>query len=164
VAAYRLGRELVVWRDRVLPHCARAQGQKLAVLLVERSLLSRTMIPRAMRVPDVADSLYPEKARITGRKLSADLVCPDIILHLSAPKSTLLSRLDLNDAKYEFRRRLIEETHTWFEDAVDYLPPHLRARIVQIDASRDRDAVFAEILPHLLNGLRHASYAPPPSW
>src|SRR5512136_3014603 len=44
LAAYRLARELVVWRDRVLPRLVKAQGQHMGVLLVDRSLLSRTMI------------------------------------------------------------------------------------------------------------------------
>jgi thymidylate kinase len=146
LASYRLARELIVWRERVLPRCAGACGQKLGVLLIDRSLLSRTMIPRAARVQVVSHHLYPLRPGRRGKKVSPDLVCPDLILNLTAPKHVLLSRLDINDPKYEFRKRLIVETCAWFEDAMDYIPSYLKTGVVKVDAARDREVVFAQIL------------------
>jgi hypothetical protein len=145
-AAYRLARELVVWRDRVLPRLVRAQGRRLGVLLVDRSLLSRTMILRAMGATDVAGALYAERYRTKGRRISPDLVCPDLIVNLTAPRWVLASRLDPGDPKVEFRRRLIEETCEWFGDAVAYIPRHLRSRVVEVNASGEADRVFRRVV------------------
>ena len=146
LAAYRLARELVVWRDRVLPRLVRAQGQRLGVLLVDRSLLSRTMILRAMGATDVAGGLYAERYRTKGRRISPELVCPDLIVNLTAPRRVLVSRLDPGDPKFEFRKRLIEETCDWFGDAVAYIPRHLRSRVVKVDASEETERVFRRIV------------------
>jgi len=145
-AAYRLARELVVWRDRVLPSLVRAQGRPLGVLLVDRSLLSRTMILRAMGATDVAGALYAERYRTKGRRIPPDLVCPDLIVNLTAPRRVLVSRLDPGDPKFEFRKRLIEETCDWFGDAVAYIPRHLRSRVVKVDASEETERVFRRIV------------------
>jgi thymidylate kinase len=145
-AAYRLARELVVWRDRVLPGLVRAQGQRLGVLLVDRSLLSRTMIPRAMGAADVTGALYAERYRTKGRRVSPELVCPDLIVNLTAPRRALVSRLDPGDPKFEFRKRLIEETCDWFGDAVTYIPRHLRSRVVKVDASEEAERVFRRVV------------------
>jgi thymidylate kinase len=40
----RLARELIVFRDRILPNIAQLNNKPLAVLLVDRTLLSRTMV------------------------------------------------------------------------------------------------------------------------
>jgi hypothetical protein len=145
-AAYRLARELVVWRDRVLPGLVRAQGRRLGVLLVDRSLLSRTMIPRAMGATDVTGALYAERYTTKGRRISPELVCPDLIVNLTAPRRVLVSRLDPGDPKFEFRKRLIEGTCDWFGDAVAYIPRHLRSRVVKVDASEEADRVFRRVL------------------
>jgi len=146
LAAYRLARELVVWRDRVLPRLARTQGRRLGVLLVDRSLLSRTMILRAMGAPDVAGNLYAERYRAKGRRISPGLVCPDLILNLIAPRRVLASRLDPGDPKVEFRKRLIDDTCDWFGDAVAYIPRQLRSRVVEVDASEEVEGVFRHIV------------------
>ncbi len=145
-AAYRLARELVVWRDRVLPRLVERQGQRLGVLLVDRSLLSRTMIPRAMGATDVAGALYAERYRTKGRRISPDLVCPDLIVNLTAPRRVLAARLDPGDPKFEFRKRLIEETCDWFGDAVAYIPRRLRPRVVKVDASEETERVFRRVV------------------
>ena len=163
LAAYRLARELVVWRDRVLPRLARAQRQCLGVLLVDRSLLSRTMIPRAMGAPDVAGALYAERYRTKGRRISPDLVCPDLIVNLTAPRWVLASRLDPGDPKVEFRKRLIDDTCDWFGDAVAYIPRHLRSRVVEVDASEEAEWVFSRIVSLLqarFKSLRRLDTAP----
>lgn len=146
ITSYRLARELIVWRDRVLPCVIKTRGQTWGVLLVDRTLLSRTMIPRARQYPDVANYLYPEHARLRGRRITPALICPDLIFNLIAPPEVLMARLGLHDPKYNFRRRLIHETSHWFRDAVRYLPEPLQSRVVEIDASREAEVVFESVL------------------
>lgn len=146
ITSYRLARELVVWRERTLPKLLKSRGQELGVLLIDRTLLSRTMILRARQIPDIAHNLYPEKARVRGKRISAELVCPELILNLIAPAQVLIARLDPHDPKYEFRKRLINETSHWFKDAVDFMPEPLRSRVVEIDASREMAAIFADVV------------------
>ncbi len=154
----RLARELIVWRDRILPYCAKKSGCRLVVLIIDRSLLSRTMTLRARHEPNITNNLYPEDA-FEGRKaISAECVCPNILFNLIAPKNELLARLTPNDPKYEFRRELIENTADWFADAAQLLPAHIRARIVTIDASKPADQVSKRILSELrdcFHPLRH---------
>jgi thymidylate kinase len=150
MTAYRLARELLVWRDRVLPNWVKSAGQEFGVLIVDRSLLSRTMIPRAMGLADIAHNLYPEQARLKGRRIWPELVCPDLIFNLTAPWWILNARLDSSDPKYEFRKKVIAETYHWFKDAVTYLSKPLQARVVEIDSSRDIEVVFSDVLAILL--------------
>lgn len=157
LTSYRLARELIVWRERVLPRWVETAGKNLGVLLVDRSLLSRTMIPRAAQVQDVGRNLYPVRAGQHGRIISPGRVCPDLIFNLTVSRDVLLARLDANDPKYEFRKRLISETYTWFDEAIDYIPAELRARVVQVDAAGDKERVFGRILAILqarFEGLR----------
>jgi thymidylate kinase len=150
MTAYKLARELLVWRDRVLPNWVKSSGQEFGVLIVDRSLLSRIMIPRAMGLADIAHNLYPEQARLKGRRISPELVCPDLIFNLTAPWWILNARLDSSDPKYEFRKKVIAETYHWFKDAVTYLSKPLQARVVEIDSSRDIEVVFSDVLAILL--------------
>jgi len=149
-AAYRLGRELIVWRDRVLPCMVRREGGFLGVLLVDRTLLSRTMVLRDQRHPDIAGHLYAHRPGDKGRRITAADVCPDIIFNLHVPRDELLKRLNPNIPKYAFRRRMIERASTWYVDAVDYLPQPLQQRVVPIDASRHPRTVFNTIMGHLI--------------
>lgn len=146
LAAHRIGRELLVWRDRVLPGMVRAQGKNFGVLLVDRSLLSRTMTLRARKQDDIANHLYINRPEYKGRNLSANAVCPDLILNFGAPTEVLLKRLAPDDPKYTFRRRLIEECSEWYVDAVSFLPVELQSRVVNIDANRSPDIVFSEVM------------------
>ncbi len=148
LTSYRLARELLVWRDRTLPRQVRAWGQSWGVLLIDRSLLSRTMVLRAMQLPNVAENLYPEAARPKGkgRRLTPSQVCPDVLFNLTAPREILLTRLTPNDPKYAFRKGLIEQTAPWFTDAIEFIPPPLRPRVVNLNAARPVEIIFADIL------------------
>jgi hypothetical protein len=98
-----------------------------------------------------------------GRRISPDLVCPDLILNLTAPRWVLASRLDPGDAKVEFRKRLIDETRDWFGDAVAYIPRHLRSRVVEVDASEEMERVFRRVVSILqarFESLRRLDEAP----
>ncbi len=152
VAAVRLARELLVWRDRVLPRCVAAQGAPFGVLLVDRSLLSRAMLLRAMQPGDPSPDLYPEEAQSRGRWITPEAVCPDLIFALNAPREVLLSRLSPLDPKYAFRRRLIEETSEGFRDVVRFLPEGLQDRVVDVDAAQPIEEIAKTIQEILTQG------------
>jgi hypothetical protein len=152
VAAVRLARELLVWRDCVLPRCVAAQGAPFGVLLVDRSLLSRAMLVRAMRPGDPSPPLYPEEAQTRGQRITPEAVCPDLIFTLIAPREVLLSRLSPLDPKVGFRRKLIEETSGRFQDVVQYLPEELQDRVVEVDAARPIEEVAEAIREGLTQG------------
>jgi thymidylate kinase len=128
----RLARELIVFRDRVLPNIAKQNNKPVAVLLVDRTLLSRTMVPRSQEKKNISDNLYSQDSGIDTSK-----ICPDLIFNIVVDKETLLSRLDEKDPKYEFRKKLILEKYNWYLDAHKYIPEGLQDRIIQIDGSSD---------------------------
>lgn len=155
-SSYRIARELLVWRDRVLPNFVRELDSQAGVLLIDRSLLARTLVPREMGTPE---RLYDEDMRpenpVTGdkkgRSITAEDVAPDVIVQFIAPKDTLLSRLgDGQDEKSQLRRRLLEERYDWYLDAQNYLPEGLTDRIVRIDATGDPEEVFDIVLKTLV--------------
>ena len=57
VTSARLARELIVWRDRMLPKCARKNEKQTAVLLIDRTLLSRTITLRLRNVNNIEQNL-----------------------------------------------------------------------------------------------------------
>jgi thymidylate kinase len=137
----RLARELVVFRDRVLPNIAEQNNKPVAVLLVDRTLLSRTMVPRSQGEKDIPNNLYPKDSKIDASK-----ICPDLIFNIIVDKDTLLSRLDENDPKYEFRKKLILEKYDWYLDAHKYIPNELQDRIIQIDGTSDPNTINNSIV------------------
>lgn len=157
-AAYRLARELLIWRDRVLPKQVQAMDSEYGVLLVDRNLLSRTMIPREMDPGATEIVLYGADARCysgrpKGRVLDEYDVCPDIIFELVAPKEVLLGRIRNDDPKGDFRRWLIEERYDWYLNATDYLPDDLQTRVHRVDSSLPIDVVQGNIRDLLLQNL-----------
>jgi thymidylate kinase len=152
LTSLRLARELIVWRDRVLPQLVSQTGHPLAALIVDRTVLSRSMIFRSDD-PQVDPAwvnahLYPLPAR-GQRIMTPEKVCPDVIFNFSASRDVLLRRLDPADPKLAFRQRLIERAAAWYTDAVDYIPASLRFRVIAIDADRPPNVIFQEVLKHL---------------
>ncbi len=145
----RLARELIIWRDRILPRWVRESEKQTAVLIIDRTLLSRTITLRLREEINIADKLYPADAFGKRQPVTAIDVCPDVIFQLLAPKALLLSRLAPDDPKYEFRKRLIETTTEHFYDAEQFIPTQLQKRIIKVDASHPRKQVFNYILDHL---------------
>lgn len=148
VTSNRLARELVVWRDRLMPNLLDRIGRYEGVLLVDRSLLSRTLIPREQGL-DPKEALYVPLGK--GRVIIPDDVCPDIIFDLTAPKETLMARLDPSDPKYDFRKRLIEQRYDWYVDAKNHIPEHLQSRVITVDSSRPIEEVSYDIITHTEN-------------
>ncbi len=141
----RLARELIVFRHRILPNIAAKNNKPVAVLLVDRTILSRTIVPRSQGKADIPNNLYP-----TDSKIDVNKVCPDLIFNITVDKETLLSRLDENDPKYEFRKNLILEKYDWYLDAHQYIPEELQDRIIQIDGTSDPDTIN-DLITNLIN-------------
>lgn len=148
-SSYRLARELVVFRDRILPNMLKESGSSIAFLLVDRSILSETMTQRENG--DDKIDLYPDSIRTKGKIITAEEVCPDILFNFITDQKTLLSRLDSNDPKYEFRKALIEQKADWYKNAKEYIPEDLRDKVVEIDASKNPEEIHDEIVRLLLD-------------
>lgn len=148
-AAYRLARELIVWRDRFLARQIKEAQVPSGVLIIDRSLLSRAaFIKQRMQHPPEkifsSEDLYPSGIQ-RRKKISIDMVLPDLIIELVAPKEVLIGRLDPDDPKYDFRKRNIEDMYDTYMDAKSHLSREIQERIVTFDASNDQEAVFNEI-------------------
>ncbi len=143
LAACRLAREMIVWRDRVLPRVLRKADKEFGCLLIDRSILSRSHVTREAGSLDVND-LYPRRF-LKGKSITYETVCPDIIFNLIAPKEVLQTRLDPNDPKYYFRKLLIETKSEWYAETVFVFPDYIQRRIVSIDGTKPPDTVASEI-------------------
>lgn len=148
-SSYRLARELVVFRDRILPRICQETSSELAVLLIDRSIISRTMIPRELNPNLTEYDLYPPSDVKGG--ISTEKVCPDIVFNFIADTEILLSRLDLEDPKYAIRKRNIENKATWYKEAVQFIPENLRDRIINIDASASPEYIKRAIQDILID-------------
>lgn len=145
ISANRLAREYILWRNFFFPRILRRRRAQHGILLVDRTVLSQFMILRETGVTDW-NKLYPDTAQSLGRKITGDIVCPDIIINLVASKETLLSRLDPSDPKHDFRKLLIETKSHWFLDTVTMLPQHVQDKIHLVGADDTPDAIFGRIL------------------
>lgn len=149
LSANRLAREFILWRDHYFPQILKRKKARHGFILVDRTILSLFMILRETGIMDW-DKLYSEKARSLGRKVTGDMVCPDIIINLVAQKEVLLSRLDPSDPKHDFRKLLIETKSHWFLDAPPMLPRHIQRKIYTINAVDNVDIVFEHVLETLM--------------
>ncbi|MES2668517.1 MAG: hypothetical protein V4644_02425 [Patescibacteria group bacterium] len=140
----RLAREYLLWREYFFPKMLRKLGSPHGVILVDRTILSRFMLIRERGDFDWKN-LFPNWAKSAGRLIDADLISPEIIFNLSAPKEELLKRLDIADPKYDFRKLLITKKSDWFSDSVLLLPPHIQERIISITSVGDPSLVFHQI-------------------
>lgn len=149
-AAHRLVRELSIWKGRVLPKLMRGNPAHVGLLLVDRSIISRTSFTK-FKLSSLVDlrvlrgeDLYPD---ISQDKINNAM--PDIIIELTAPKETLLSRLESNDPKYKFRLRMIEKMFDNYATAKVHLPDEILQRVVPVNSTNPPKEVFREILKHL---------------
>lgn len=149
--ARRLARELVVFRDRVLPKLTKEQQKDEAILLVDRSVLSHLAILEKNEISNLGENIYGTKD-INGRNLpEIKDVFPDLIFYMKADTEILLSRLEKDDPKYEFRRRNILENVDSFQKAIEAIPEKYRDRIIQVDAS----ASIEEIGNYIFNIIKN---------
>ncbi len=149
LSANRLAREFILWRDYYFPQILKRKKARHGFILVDRTILSLFMILRETGIMDW-DKLYPEKVRSLGRKVTGDMVCPEIIINLVAQKDVLFSRLDPSDPKHDFRKLLIETKSHWFLDTPPMLPRHIQRKIYTINAADSAGIVFEHILETLM--------------
>jgi thymidylate kinase len=143
LASYRLAREMVVWRNRILLRMIRRANKEFGCLLIDRSIISRSHITREAGNLDVED-LYAHYV-LKRRKITYETLCPDVIFILTAPKDVLRARLDQNDPKYDFRKLLIETKSDWYKD-ISIFPEQIQHRIIRVDSTRPPDLVANKIL------------------
>lgn len=154
MTSYRLARELIIWRERVLPGILNQFGSNTGFLLVDRSLLSRTLVPREILSdmnPDHVELYSPDMRPdgVLGKKgriVSVPDVVPDILFELIVPKEELLARFDDSDPKNVWRRWLVEERYDWYLNSTDHIPVEYRDRVVKIDANRSPQEILRDII------------------
>lgn len=147
--AYRLARELIVWRDRLLSRQVKESESLFGVLIMDRSLLSRAAFIKHHLQPSPeknfsSEDLYPKHVQ-HRKKITVDMILPDLIIELVAPKEVLMARLNSNDPKYKIRKQNIENMYDAYINAKSHLSKEIRERIATIDSSRDQETVFTEI-------------------
>lgn len=152
-ASYRLARELVVWRDRILSREVDKTLAPFGALLVDRSFISKSVLKnlQSKSPPEKifsSDELYPELLH-RHKKISVDMVLPDIIFELIAPKEVLLSRLEPNDPDYDFRKRNIENSYDTYVEAKRNLPQLIKNVIVTIDSSAKPEDVHKKVIEEI---------------
>lgn len=149
-ASYRLAREFLVWRNRILSNEIDKSLKSFGVLLVDRSLISNSVLKKLQKKPlpeeiFKSSDLFPDHLQ-NRKKITTEMILPDIIFELMAPKEILLSRLDKNNPEYEFKKNNIENKYELYRDAKLHLPSEIQDLIVPIDSSHDPDQVFSEIM------------------
>ena len=149
-ASYRLARELIVWRDRILSEKIDKALAPFGVLLVDRSLISKAILKslQTETPPEKIfsnEELYPPDLQ-HRKKITVDMVLPDLIVELSAPKKVLLARLTTEEPNYEFKRNNIENKYDQYMQAKEHLSKEIRERIVSVDSSGSPDEVYENVL------------------
>lgn len=149
-AAYILSKEYLIWKNIYFPRKIEKAGAKCGVVILDRSILSRTLIPREkvdrhLWSEKIPSDLYKKPKDWKGREINIDDVAPNLILSLYAPLETLVSRLDKDDPKYEFRKRNLINRYEWYIDAVNYIPERLKSHVVSINTDRNPNLVFEDI-------------------
>ncbi|MGB7958199.1 MAG: hypothetical protein WCF77_05190 [Minisyncoccia bacterium] len=152
-ASYRLARELVVWRDRILSGKIEEALAPFGVLLIDRSLVSKANLKNLQMKPPPEkifsnEELYPPESQ-HRRKITVDMVLPDLIIELSAPKEVLLARLNAGEPNYDFRRDSIENKYEQYREADKHLPEEIKNRIVNVDSSGRPEEIYEKILEEI---------------
>ena len=149
-AAYILSKEYLIWKGIYFPRKIKQLGVESGVIILDRSILSRTLIPREkisrhLWNEEVPNNLYRKPENWKGQEIKIDNVTPDLIFSLYAPLETLIARLDKDDPKYEFRKRNLINRYEWYIDAVNYIPESLKSHVVSVNTNRDPNLVFEDI-------------------
>lgn len=145
LASCRLIREQQVWERRVLPRLVYQTKSPHGFLLIDRTILSHIVLHLEAGKSNL-ETLYVADQLLCRRRITYREACPDLIIHLTAPREVLLNRLDPGDPKYHFRRRLIERPYDWYEEAISRLPPDLQSSIVSIESIETPERVFCRVL------------------
>jgi|CXWL01.1.fsa_nt_gi thymidylate kinase len=149
-ASRRLARELIVWRDRILAGKIDKSLAPFGVLLIDRSLISKAILKHLQSGESTnkifsSEDLYPTLIQ-KHKQITVDMVLPDIIIELIAPKEVLLARLDVKDQDYDFRKHNIENNYELYLNAKQNLPLEVQERIVTIDSIEAPEQVYSKII------------------
>ena len=149
-ASYRLARELIVWRERILSEKIAKALAPFGVLLIDRSLVSKATLKSLQLKPPPEkifsnEELYPPELQ-HRKKVTVDMVLPDLIIELSAPKEVLLTRLNASDPNFDFKRDNIENKYEQYTEAKEHLPDEIKNRIVNINSSEKPEEVYKKII------------------
>jgi len=124
-----------------------------SMILADRSLISRAAFmlhsgANPGRKGFNLEDLYTVRDYVPpARRVDLRLVLPDILFHFeTTDPSVVLSRLDPDDPKYDFRARNIETTFENYRQASSLLPPEVRDRVRPIDAILGEDTIHQEVL------------------
>lgn len=151
-AACLLAHEFIHWKTVVVPAMMRTARYRHGVLLVDRSLISRIMVLRQANEYNGPDSLYTVGGLPQG--INWENVLPDVLFNFHVPRRVLLSRLDQNDPKYQFRRSIIECHHSLHVSVSRSLPEPILARTIPLDGDRDPNDIHAEIFEAVMPSLQ----------
>lgn len=146
-SAYILAREL---HDRI-----QNAGQEEAII-VDRTLISRAafLLHRGVTAhgatAELAD-LYPDHQDVAEEEaFDLDAIVPDVIFDLQADSpEDLLSRLDPDDPKYEFRAQNIRGGFETAQIASQHLPASVQARVETLDAMEPLQTVHEKVTRYL---------------
>lgn len=133
-------------------HDHATSGQHEAIL-ADRSLISRAAFmlysgANPGRKGFDLEELYPVREHVPrNKRIDLRQVLPDILFHLEADgPEVVMSRLDPNDPKYDFRARNIQITFEGYRRAARVLPPEVRDRVHTIDAALEEEVVHERIV------------------
>lgn len=154
-ASDRLAREVIVFRERILRKIAEEKGSDCAVLLLDRSLISRAMLNDPIQESPAEECKTADISTApAGAPKTIKMMVPDLIFNLVADIPVLLSRLDKTDPKYEFRKKNIEEKSPYYFKGKALLPVSIRDRVIQVDASSSPEQIHQEIMAQLARLIR----------
>ncbi len=147
-ASYILARELA---DRV-----NENPDNHDFVIVDRTLLSRAafLLHRGVHLRGdrlTLDKMYPESEGLSPEeRIDFTAMVPDVIfdLRVDDPRK-LLTRLDPEDPKYQFRSRNIKGGFDSAIIAAAHLPEDIERRVVQLDALERPDEIHRKIVSHL---------------
>lgn len=130
-----------------------AASGRYDTILADRSLISRAAFmlysgANPGRKGFDLEELYPVRDHIPrNRRVNLRQVLPDILFHLEAETpDVVMSRLDPDDPKYDFRVRNIEVSFDNYHRAARLLPTAVQDRIHTIDAGLEEDIVHQQIV------------------
>ena len=148
-AAHRLAREMLIYKQRTLPGLIKQYKSQLWILLVDRSLISRSLIPSQYHLKHLYYWNY-----IHWQKINIDDVKPNLLFCLNVTKEELSNRLSKQDPKYLFRKQLIEENSRRYIHNIQYLPQHIQKNVKIIEGERDIASIHNEIKQYIYHNLK----------
>lgn len=152
-AAYRLARELVIVRDRVLPQMMKEGNYEAGVLIVDRTVLSRGVVAEGDSEEMYTDEMraFNSEGKPKGKEIDVDEVIPDVIFNIKVPTEDLIGRIEEDDLKREQRLKHIHENEGKYdaEFIQKFLPEEYMDRIVEIDGTQSEEEIHSQIVNRL---------------